>query len=159
MNAPVNRPMSAIDHTSEHAAERAKSVIGQLRAFRDFILVIVSLFTGGAWVTSYFATQDQLDRYKCINNLTITMLVNNQSAQFFEQVFQSNRKDLRTMERALTSTPKDSPGYQALVDQIDDQKIKIEDVRVAQESAAKTKEDALKQLQDIQSGIAKPCKK
>jgi hypothetical protein len=140
--------------------EQLKAILERLKDFKELILIIVFFGSGVAWTINYFATREQLESYKCINDLTLSMLVNTKSAEFLTEVVRAARKDLRATDELRNNTPKtteNEPLLRSISDQIDDQKANLEKLSRSRDDAEKTRETALKKLQAIQIGSMKPC--
>jgi hypothetical protein len=144
----------------EHLSHLGK----RLKEIKELILTLAFFAAGAIWVVNYFATRQELEatrkelqNYKCINDLSLSMLVNTQSAEFLSQVARSARKEVRTTEETLKRTSNTEVAYRAVYEQFDDQKANLDKLEKSRDDAERKRENALKKLQAIQLGTAQPC--
>jgi len=131
--------------------------VQRLKDFKEVILVIAFVISGIVWTINYFATREQLESYKCVNDLTLTMLVNTKSAEYLFQIVRAARQELRNAENLLKGTPETAATYRNISDQVEDLKLNLEKLQKVQADAETARETALKRLQAIQLGTVKPC--
>ena len=109
------------------------------------------------WVANYFATRHELERYKCVNNLTVTMLVSSQNADFLEYQIRTARRDIRTSQELLEKQPPHSDTYKTLANHLDEQRANLDKLQRTQNDAEKKGGDAFGKLQEVQQSQS-PCK-
>lgn len=148
MNQPAN---------TAHSFSSLTLMVERLKAAKEFILIVVFFVTGAIWVVNYYATREALDNYKCLNDATITMLVNSQNQSFMEEVIRSARRELRSSEDALEQAPAGSEIRKTLTNQAEDQKMNLGKLEENQKKAEDTKSNALEKIRRIQLGEQKPC--
>lgn len=146
------------------AYEHLARMGARLKEIKEIILTLAFFAAGAIWVVNYFATRQELEatrkelqNYKCINDLSLSMLVNTQSAEFLSQVARSARKELLSAEHTLKQTSSTDAAFLAVSQQFDDQKTNLDKLQKSRDDAERKKEDALKKLQSIQLGTAQPC--
>jgi seryl-tRNA synthetase len=135
----------------------AFSLVQRLKDLKEVILIIVFVISGVMWTINYFATREQLENHKCINDLTLSMLVNTKSAEYLHQIVRAARQELRTAENLLKGTAKNAATYRNISEQVEDLKHNVEKLQKSQADAETTRETALKKLQAIQLGTVKGC--
>jgi len=134
-----------------------RRLLDRLKDLRELILIVVFFVSGALWVISYFATCEELNDFRCINELTLAMVVNTMNAEYLNQYVRSSRRELKANEDLLAKTPKKNQLHAALAEQVDEQKSNLQKLTKAQEEASRTKESAFKRLMAIKSGAAKSC--
>lgn len=140
-----------------HPKTAVQKLLAWLKDLKEVILILLFFASGAAWTVNYFATRSELNNYRCINDLTLKMLVNSQSEEFLTQQVRQARRELRRAEDAVLATPKDSPNYRNMVDALDDQKAALEGFIKSKEAAEKNKQAAFSDLQATTQGIRKAC--
>src|SRR5712691_6296490 len=106
--------------------DMVKLFLQRIKDFKELIAIVLFFGSGAMWTVSYFATRAELENYKCINNLTLTMLVNGKSAEFLSEVVRSAKRELRQNETLLRNTPTDNANHQSVADLVEEQREKVE---------------------------------
>jgi hypothetical protein len=129
----------------------------QLKDFKELALIVVFFASGVLWVVNYFATRHELERYKCVNNLTVAMLVSSQNADFLEYQIRTARRDIRASQDLLEKQAPQSDTYKTLANHLDEQQANLDKLQRSQNDAEKKGADAFSKLQDVQQSQS-PCK-
>src|SRR6185436_4829903 len=126
----------------------------QLKDFKELALIAVFFGSGILWVVNYFATRHELDAYKCVNNLTVAMLVSAQTSDFLDYQIRTARKDLRDTQELLERQAPYSETYKNLARQLDEQKASLDKLKRGYDDADRKKAEAFAKLQAIQPATA-----
>jgi hypothetical protein len=160
-DAAIAQPAST---TTSVKLSRFAQVVASMKDLKEFITIVVFFAAGAAWTVNYFATHAELEKtrteladYRCINDTTLKMLVNSQTEEFLSQQVVTARRELRRTEDALDREPKDSSNRRTLADAVDDQRASLDSLIKNRDNAAKTKDQAFRDLQATNQGIRKPC--
>jgi hypothetical protein len=131
----------------------------RLKDAKEVALIMVFFGSGIVWVVNYFATRHELEhtrheleQYKCVNNLSVQMLLSTQNASFLDYQIRVARRDLRATEDLLARQDPYSETRKNLTNQLDEQKANLDKLQKSQDDSEKKGTDAFSKLQTVQQG-------
>jgi hypothetical protein len=108
MNA--SPPNVAPPSNAEGVKKQLSTIIAQLSAIKDTLLLIGFFGAGAIWVINYFATRDQLEQLECFTKLNVRMLQANANVEYTQQLSKDGRNELREQQRLLRQLPSVTAG-------------------------------------------------
>jgi ABC-type Na+ efflux pump permease subunit len=84
--------------------------IDTLKNLRELIVIIGALLAGVAWIVSYFATRDQLEKLECYTKVNVRMLQATAGVNYANQQIKQAHVDTREQSRILESIRLNSKG-------------------------------------------------